>query len=202
MLDIKDIEIYAKENYVPIARKQTIEFILNLMKERKYTRFLEIGTAIGYTSINVALLNKNINVVTIEHDSKRAEIAKKNFIEFGVNEQINMIEDDAVTITINDKFDLIFIDASKKRNDYFLDKFSPNLNEGGMIIIDNMKLEDFWVNAKKEKKEKFHRMNEEFNKNLLNRKEFDVQILEDIGDGIALIKKKNEKVMCTLSQGQ
>ena len=193
MLDIKDIEIYAKENYVPIARKQTIEFILNLMKERKYTRFLEIGTAIGYTSINVALLNKNINVVTIEHDSKRAEIAKKNFIEFGVNEQINMIEDDAVTITINDKFDLIFIDASKKRNDYFLDKFSPNLNEGGMIIIDNMKLEDFWVNAKKEKKEKFHRMNEEFKKNLLNRKEFDVQILENIGDGIALIKKKNEK---------
>ena len=193
MLDIKDIEIYAKENYVPIARKQTIEFILNLMKERNYTRFLEIGTAIGYTSINVALLNKNINVVTIEHDSKRAEIAKKNFIEFGVNEQINMIEDDAVTITINDKFDLMFIDASKKRNDYFLDKFSPNLNEGGMIIIDNMKLEDFWVNAKKEKKEKFHRMNEEFKKNLLNRKEFDVQILEDIGDGIALIKKKNEK---------
>ena len=193
MLDIKDIEIYAKENYVTIARKQTIEFILNLMKERNYTRFLEIGTAIGYTSINVALLNKNINVVTIEHDSKRAEIAKKNFIEFGVNEQINMIEDDAVTITINDKFDLIFIDASKKRNDYFLDKFSPNLNEGGMIIIDNMKLEDFWVNAKKEKKEKFHRMNEEFKKNLLNRKEFDVQILEDIGDGIALIKKKNEK---------
>ena len=193
MLDIKDIEIYAKENYVPIARKQTIEFILNLMKERKYTRFLEIGTAIGYTSINVALLNKNINVVTIEHDSKRAEIAKKNFIEFGVNEQINMIEDDAVTITINDKFDLIFIDASKKRNDYFLDKFSPNLNEGGMISIDNMKLEDFWVNAKKEKKEKFHKMNEEFKKNLLNRKEFDVQILEDIGDGIALIKKKNEK---------
>ena len=193
MLDIKDIEIYAKENYVPIARKQTIEFILNLMKERNYTRFLEIGTAIGYTSINVALLNKNINVVTIEHDSKRAEIARKNFIEFGVNEQINMIEDDAVTITINDKFDLIFIDASKKRNDYFLDKFSPNLNEGGMIIIDNMKLEDFWVNAKKEKKEKFHRMNEEFKKNLLNRKEFDVQILEDIGDGIALIKKKNEK---------
>ena len=193
MLDIKDIEIYAKENYVPIARKQTIEFILNLMKERNYTRFLEIGTAIGYTSINVALLNKNINVVTIEHDSKRAEIAKKNFIEFGVNEQINMIEDDAVTITINDKFDLIFIDASKKRNDYFLDKFSPNLNEGGTIIIDNMKLEDFWVNAKKEKKEKFHKMNEEFKKNLLNRKEFDVQILEDIGDGIALIKKKNEK---------
>ena len=193
MLDIKDIEIYAKENYVPIARKQTIEFILNLMKERNYTRFLEIGTAIGYTSINVALLNKNINVVTIEHDSKRAEIAKKNFIEFGVNEQINMIEDDAVTITINDKFDLIFIDASKKRNDYFLDKFSPNLNEGGMIIIDNMKLEDFWVNAKKEKKEKFHKMNEEFKKNLLNRKEFDVQILENIGDGIALIKKKNEK---------
>ena len=193
MLDIKDIEIYAKENYVPIARKQTIEFILNLMKERNYTRFLEIGTAIGYTSINVALLNKNINVVTIEHDSKRAEIAKKNFIEFCVNGQINMIEDDAVTITINDKFDLIFIDASKKRNDYFLDKFSPNLNEGGMIIIDNMKLEDFWVNAKKEKKEKFHRMNEEFKKNLLNRKEFDVQILENIGDGIALIKKKNEK---------
>lgn len=190
MLDIKDMEIYAKENYIPIARKQTIEFILNLIKEKNYISFLEIGTAIGYTSINVALLDKDIKVVTIEHDSKRAEIAKNNFVSFGVDKQINMIEDDAVNIIVEDKFDLIFIDASKKRNDYFLDKFSPNLNEEGTIIIDNMKLEDFWVNAKKEKKEKFQKMNEEFKKNLLNRKEFDVQILENIGDGIALIKKK------------
>ena len=127
MLDIKDMEIYAKENYIPIARKQTIEFILNLIKEKNYISFLEIGTAIGYTSINVALLDKDIKVVTIEHDSKRVEIAKNNFVSFGVDKQINMIEDDAVNIIVEDKFDLIFIDASKKRNDYFLDKFSPNL---------------------------------------------------------------------------
>ncbi|MGN1295908.1 MAG: O-methyltransferase [Bacilli bacterium] len=193
MSDIKELEIYAKENYVPIARKQTIEFILNLMKEKNYTSFLEIGTAIGYTAINVALLNKDIKVLTIEHDIKRAQIASKNFFEFGVEKQVTMLVDDAVTINIEDKFDLIFIDAAKKRNDYFLDKFSSSLKEGGMIIIDNMKLEDFWVNAKKEKKEKFQKMNEEFKKNLLNRKEYNVQILEDIGDGIALISKKNEK---------
>ena len=72
MNNLEEIEKYAKENYVPIARKQTIDFILSLIKEKNFSSFLEIGTAIGYTSINVALLNKNINIVTIEHDLDRA----------------------------------------------------------------------------------------------------------------------------------
>ena len=85
---------------------------------------------------------------------------------------------------------MIFIDASKKRNDFFLNKFSSNLNEGGIIIIDNMNLDDFWIDAKIKKKEKFHKINDEFKKELLKKEEYNVQIREDIGDGIAIITKK------------
>lgn len=190
MNNLEEIEKYAKENYVPIARKQTIDFILSLIKEKNFSSFLEIGTAIGYTSINVALLNKNINIVTIEHDLERATIAKKNFIDFHLDNQIKLIIDDAMFVELNQKFDLIFIDASKKRNDFFLNKFSSNLNEGGIIIIDNMNLDDFWIDAKIKKKEKFHKINDEFKKELLKKEEYNVQIREDIGDGIAIITKK------------
>ena len=190
MNNLEEIEKYAKENYVPIARKQTIDFILSLFKEKNYSSFLEIGTAIGYTSIKVALLNKNVNIVTIEHDLERATIAKKNFIDFHVDSQIKLIIDDAMFVETNQKFDLIFIDASKKRNDYFLNKFSSNLNEGGIIIIDNMNLDDFWIDAKKKKKDKFHKINDEFKKELLKKEGYNVQIREDIGDGIAIITKK------------
>ena len=74
--------------------------------------------------------------------------------------------------------------------DYFLNKFSSNLNEGGIIIIDNMNLDDFWIDAKKKKKDKFHKINDEFKKELLKKEGYNVQIREDIGDGIAIITKK------------
>ena len=184
------IEQFAKEHFVPIARKKTVEYMLSLIKENNYSSFLEIGTAIGFTSINVALLNKNINVVTIEHDIDRAIIAKKNFLDFELMNQIRLIVDDARFVELEEKFDLIFIDASKKNNEFFLHKFSPLLNENGTIIIDNMNLKDFWGEDANEKKIiKFQKINEEFKKHILSLKEFDTKIYDDIGDGIAILRK-------------
>lgn len=189
MNSIEKIEQFAKDNYVPIARKQTIEFIINLFKEKGYKSFLEIGTAIGYTSINVALINPSIRILTLEYEENRASIARQNFIDFNVEKQIKMIICDARFYHPDLYYDVIFIDAAKKRNKYFLEKFSSRLNKGGTIIIDNMNLDDLWVDAKKEKKEEYDQVNKEFKEYILTLKEYKVEIYDHIGDGIAVLYK-------------
>lgn len=190
MKTLLDIEQFAKENYIPIARKQTVQFILDLIKKNHYQSFLEIGTAIGYTTINVAVYNKNMKIVTIEHDVDRAILAKENFCDFHVEKGIHFITDDAEFVELKEKFDLIFIDASKKKNEFFFEKFSPLLNPNGVIIVDNMNLKDFWVDANEKKVIKFQKMNNEFKHYLMTLSDYNVQIIDNIGDGIALITKK------------
>lgn len=189
MNTLEKIEEFAKEHYVPIARKQTIEFLVDLFKKNDYKSFLEIGTAIGYTSINIALINPDIRILTLEYEEKRAAIARENFKDFNVENQIKMIICDARFYHPDLYYDLIFIDAAKKRNKYFLEKFSRRLNKNGTIVIDNMNLDDLWIDAKQEKKEKYDLVNKEFKEYILSLKEYDVKIYDDIGDGIAVLKK-------------
>ena len=124
MNNIEKIELFAKENYVPIARKETIEYIKKVFKENNYKSFLEIGTAIGYTSINVALLDPSIRILTLEYEEKRFNIAKENIKDFNLGNQIQQVYGDARFFYPDLYYDVIFIDAAKKRNKYFLDKFS------------------------------------------------------------------------------
>ena len=70
MRTIEELEIFAKENYVPIARRDLVAFLTNLIKEHKYKNILEIGTAIGYTSIYLALISKDIKITTVEKIDK------------------------------------------------------------------------------------------------------------------------------------
>ena len=190
MNSIEKIEEFAKENYVPISRKETLEYIKKIYKENNYKSFLEIGTAIGYTCINVALIDPSIRILTLEYEEKRFNIAKQNIKDFKVEKQIQQVYGDARFYYPDLYYDVIFIDAAKKRNKYFLDKFSKRLNNFGTIIIDNMNLDDLWVDAKKEKKEEYDLVNKEFKEYILTLKDYEVNIYDDIGDGIAVLKRK------------
>ena len=190
MKTIEELEKYAKENYIPIARKQTTEYMVNIIKENNYKSFFELGTAIGYTSILLKTTFPELKIVTIEYNLKRANIAKTNFTDFGIEYDIEFIIGDAVIYETEEMFDLIFIDAAKLRNRFFLDKFSKNLNVGGTIIVDNMQLDDLWQGADQKKKAKYDLANKEFKDYILTLKEYDVSIYDNIGDGIAVLKKK------------
>lgn len=190
MKTIEELEKYAKENYIPIARKQTTEFMVNLIKENNYKSFFELGTAIGYTSILLKTTFPELKIVTIEYNLKRANIAKTNFTDFGIEYDIEFIIGDAVIYETEEMFDLIFIDAAKLRNRFFLDKFSKNLNNGGTIIVDNMQLDDLWQGADQKKKAKYDLANQEFKDYILTLQEYEVSIYDNIGDGIAVLKKK------------
>lgn len=135
---IKNMEEYAKNNNVPIMQKDGIEFLLKFIKDNNIKSILEIGTAIGYSSIRMALLDNSINITTIERDSSRYSLALENIEKVSLSNRINVIYDDALNVNLNTKFDLIFIDAAKGKNIEFFEKYKKNLNNGGYIITDNL----------------------------------------------------------------
>lgn len=135
---LSEIEEYAKEKRIPIMMKDGIEFLCNYIKEHKIKRILEIGSAIGYSAIKMALVDKDIKIVTIERDKERYDEAIKNINYFNLNEQIEIINGDAMDVSVDGMYDLIFIDASKGHNIDFFEKYQNNLDKNGVIITDNL----------------------------------------------------------------
>lgn len=138
---IEDLETYAFENNIPIMQKDGIEFLTNYIKENNIKNILEIGSAIGYSAIKMALVDDNIKVTTIERDEERYNIAVNNINKFNLNNRINIINADALqsfNVELTDKYDLIFIDAAKSQYIKFFEKFEKNLNVGGVIVSDNL----------------------------------------------------------------
>lgn len=138
MVRILELEKYARENNIPIMEHDGIEFLLSYIKENNIKNILEIGSAIGYSAIRMCLVDEKVKVTTIERDKKRYDEAIKNIKEFNLEDRINIIFDDAFNVELNDKFDLIFIDAAKSQYIKFFEKFKVNLNDRGVILSDNL----------------------------------------------------------------
>ena len=137
-LRIEELEEYAKEYNIPIMQKDGIDFLTNYIKENNIKNILEIGSAIGYSAIKMALVSNDIKITTIERDNGRYDMAINNINKFNLQDRINIINDDALNIELNDKFDLIFIDAAKSQYIKFFEKFDKNLNPNGVIVSDNL----------------------------------------------------------------
>jgi len=138
---IEDLEEYAKVNNVPIMQKDGIEFLSKYIKDNNIKNILEIGSAIGYSAIKMALVSDDIKVTTIERDEDRYNTAIKNIQKFNLQDRIKIILGDALQpleINISDKYDLIFIDAAKSQYIKFFEKFDKNLNSGGVVVTDNL----------------------------------------------------------------
>ena len=135
--DFVDLRKYAIDNDVPIMNSQTKELIISILQIAKPKKILEIGTAIGYSSLCFKKYT-GADITTIELDTATADIARNNFKKYNVN--VDLINDDAMKAlrNIDQGFDFVFIDANKSR---YLDYFkitSKLLNKGGIIIADNV----------------------------------------------------------------
>ena len=135
---IEDLEEFAYKENIPIMQKDGIEFLTNYIKENNIKNILEIGSAIGYSAIKMALVNEDIKVTTIERDKERYDIAVDNIKKFNLESRIDIINEDALEINLDDKYDLIFIDAAKSQYIKFFEKFAKNLNIKGVIVSDNL----------------------------------------------------------------
>ena len=137
-IQLKEMEEYAKEHNVPIMLPDGIDFLVQYIKENKIKNILEIGTAIGYSSIRMCLIDKDIKVTTIERDEIRYLEAQKNIKKFNLEKQIELIYGDALETNITGKYDLIFIDAAKSQYIKFFERYEKNLNLNGVIVSDNL----------------------------------------------------------------
>ncbi len=185
---ISDMERFAKKENVPIMQKESLDYLISFIKQHDIKSVLEVGTAIGYSTI---LIKEAVNNITsIERDEERYNIAVKN-VELSNLNNITLIKGDALDITITDKFDLIFIDAAKGKNKEFLDKFKSNLNENGYIIIDNMDFHGLVgksMTIEKRRLRSLVKKIENFIKYMEEQTEFKVTKI-DKGDGLYLLER-------------
>ena len=139
--ELEKIKEKALENHIPIIMDDTLEVIAKILIEKKPKRILEIGTAVGYSAMCFSkYLAEDGLIDTIERDEKRIEEAKQNFKKVEVENKINLYEGDAVEIlpTLNEKYDVVFIDAAKGKYPFFLKEALRMLKQDGIIFADNI----------------------------------------------------------------
>ena len=190
---IEDLENYALINNIPIMQKDGIEFLTKYIKDNNIKNILEIGSAIGYSAIKMALVDKYIKVTTIERDTFRYNIAVDNINKFNLSDRINIINDDALNIELNGKYDLIFIDAAKSQYIKFFEKFEKNLNTNGVIVSDNLSFHGLVEDESKTNNRNTKQLVRKIRKYidyLKNNSNFKTTFYE-LGDGVAVSIKNN-----------
>ena len=155
---LRELEIYAHENNVPIVHKEVSDLLKVLLKVDKPKRILEVGCAIGYSSILFATtVGEDVQITTVERNEVMIEKAKENIKRAGFEKNITVLEGDAEELLskIEGEFDMIFLDAAKGQYKLFYDMVIDKLKVGGLLISDNILYkgmvahDDFIVKRKK-----------------------------------------------------
>ncbi|WP_339228229.1 O-methyltransferase [Oceanobacillus sp. FSL K6-2867] len=199
---ITRLETEAKADHVPIMDRAGMNFVVQLVRLTRPENILEIGTAIGYSALRMQDASSDSFIVTIEKDEQRYMQAIKNIEALGKQQQINVIQGDALDKLVEladqgKRFDLIFIDAAKGQYERFFELASPMLNPNSVIISDNVLFRGYVANPVDVPK-RYQKMVEKirnYNKMLMNHPDFKTSILP-IGDGVAVsYKMKEEEVL-------
>lgn len=193
--NILKLKEYAKEFNIPIMMDDGIEYMLSYIKEHNIKNILEIGSAIGYSAIRMALVNSDIKVTTVERDEKRYKEAIKNIYDFSLNDRITIYNMDAFDLNLNETFDFIFIDAAKSQYIKFFEKFDSNLKKGGVIFSDNLNFHGLTHTKEHIESRNVRGIVRKLNNYITYLKENDKYetTFTDIGDGISISIKKFDK---------
>lgn len=191
--ELQKIKQKALEDHIPIIMDETLEVISKILMEKKPNRILEIGTAVGYSAICFSeYLAENGIIDTIERDEIRVEEAKENIKKAEVEDKINIIEGDAIKVlaNLNNKYDIVFIDAAKGKYPIFLNEAIRMLRENGIIMADNVLYKGYVLSDyNKHKQRTAVRGLRTYLKELEENHEFETELLE-VGDGLAISRKK------------
>ncbi|MCD8919307.1 O-methyltransferase [Staphylococcus gallinarum] len=195
---IESLRSYAEQNNVPIVDRLTLDMIKQLIRIHQPQQILEIGTAIGYSSMQFASVSSDIHVTTIERDEAMLSQAKNNRTTFGFNTQIRQIVGNALEQfeQVNDRvYDMIFIDAAKAQSQKFFELYTPLLKEGGMVITDNVLYHGFVADIDIVRNRNVRQMVKKvqsYNEWLMNNENYTTNFL-NIDDGLAISIKGASK---------
>ena len=191
VIELEKIKQKALEEHIPIIMDDTLEVVANILSKIKPKRILEIGTAVGYSAICFSnYLASDGKIDTIERDSIRASEARNNIKKVEVEDRINIYEGDAVEIlpTLQEKYDVVFIDAAKGKYPFFLQEALRMIKPGGTIIADNVLYKGYVMSDYNKHKQRTAVRNlREYIAEITQNPNLETQILE-VGDGLAITK--------------
>ena len=191
--NIHAIKKEAIDDKIPIMQDETIDFVTSYIEKKKISTILEVGTAVGYSSIMMALSNPLVNIISIEKDKDRYIKAVKNVKKVNLENRITLVFNDALDVKLDEKFDLIIIDAAKSKNLDFFEHFENNLEINGSIITDNINFHDYVKKDLSEISSKNIRGLVKKIRNYIsfleNNSKYDTKFY-DIGDGISVTERR------------
>lgn len=192
-----ELESYANERGIPIIPHETAVFLNMMVGILKPDQILEIGTAIGFSgSLMAQHLGEDGHLTTIDRFDIMIERAKANFEKMGLGEKVTLLEGDAADIlpTLDQTFDLIFMDSAKAKYYEFLPHCMRVLRTGGMLIIDDVFQGGTILDDEKEipkRVRKIHRRLNLLMETVLNHPALETSLVP-LGDGLLMIKKLEE----------
>ncbi len=189
--ELQKIKKKSLEEHIPIIMDETLEVIEKYLEENKPKRILEIGTAVGYSAICFTqILDEDGVIDTIERDAERVKEARENIKKAEVEDKINIYEGDAVEIlpTLDNKYDIVFIDAAKGKYPFFLKEALRMINKNGIIFADNILYKGYVMSDYNKHKQRTAVRNlREYIKEVSENPNLETEILE-VGDGLAISK--------------
>ena len=186
---IKEKRAAALERGIPVADDETLNFLLLTLAAVKPQRILEIGTAVGLSSVAMLYACPIARLTTMELEEERYLEAKENFVEFGVSDRVNAYLGDAgeILAMMDGKFDFVFLDGPKAQYEKYLFDLKRLMKKGAVLFADDVLLYG-WVNGAEPTPQKRHSIVDKIRSYLdtiTKDKSFITSVI-DLGDGVAL----------------
>ena len=194
---IEAIEQEALRDRVPIIRKEMQSFLKVLLMIKRQMRILEVGAAVGFSSILMSeYMPEGGHITTIENYDKRIPIARANFKRAGKEEQIDLIEGDALEVMhgLEGPYDLIFVDAAKGQYIHYLPEVMRLHGTDGVLVSDNVLQEGDIIESRfavERRNRTIHSRMREYLYELKHHDQLQTSIIP-LGDGVALSVKRSD----------
>lgn len=194
---IEAIEQEALRDRVPIIRNEMQSFLKVLLMIKRPMRILEVGAAVGFSSILMSeYMPEGGHITTIENYDKRIPIARANFKRAGKEEQIDLIEGDALEVMhgLEGPYDLIFVDAAKGQYIHYLPEVMRLLGTDGVLVSDNVLQEGDIIESRfavERRNRTIHSRMREYLYELKHHDQLQTSIIP-LGDGVALSVKRSD----------
>lgn len=191
---LKDIQREALESYVPIIRPETVNLLQLLIKMNRPRTILEVGAAVGFSANLMAeAAGDDVRITTIENYEPRIPIANGNFKRTGRDNQITLLEGDAMEIlpTLDGPYDFIFMDAAKGQYINFWPEIKRLIKDGGVVVTDNVLQDGDIIESRfaiTRRNRTIHKRMRDYLYELTHDEEFSTTILP-LGDGVSISVK-------------
>lgn len=191
--NFKELVDYAETNRVPIVSQDVARFIELLLKIIKPKNILEIGSAIGYSSL-IMYKASDANILTIEKDEETFKLLKENLKKYDTDNKIKAINDDAInalkSMDKEEKFDFCFIDANKSQYEEYLNLVYDLTRDNALILIDNILFRGYVAKDEDNKRYRTIIKNlKKFIEDVKSDRRFTASLLT-VHDGLLLLRKE------------